>query len=443
VVNCTVEYQNLEAQPRVLGMDRVPAFILNWGPNVVSGDVNKGIRQSLFWRVQGKTEFQPTAKFANSGGDLEKNIPGADWLAVRSAYFVVAFKSQVQGAAGWSRGNPQRFRFGVAVPRCEIAPGGTQVASALLYVGPGQMQHLKNAWPSLDTTVRFFEYPELLNWFAKTLLACLNWFYGIVPNYGVAIILLTVMVRLVMVPLTLKQMRSMKYMQLLAPEMEKLKEKYANEPQQLQAKMWEMYRERGVNPLGGCLPVALQLPVFISLYRMIWSAYELRGAPFALWMTDLSEPDRLLHIPALKVVPYIGEHIQYINVLPIISAVVMVISMKLMPMSTPSPNMQQQQRIMMFMPVFFSLICYSFASGLQLYIITSTIWGIAQSKLMRVHMDQLPEKRQPRKREHFYTAAMRKRQRMAKEAKGNGKRRDVKKKSEAPQRQFPPTWWPF
>jgi YidC/Oxa1 family membrane protein insertase len=282
-----------------------------------------------------------------------------------------------------------------------------------------------------------------LNWFAKTLLACLNWFYGIVPNYGVAIILLTVMVRLVMVPLTLKQMRSMKYMQLLAPEMEKLKEKYANEPQQLQAKMWEMYRERGVNPLGGCLPVALQLPVFISLYRMIWSAYELRGAPFALWMTDLSEPDRLLHIPALKVVPYIGEHIQYINVLPIISAVVMVISMKLMPMSTPSPNMQQQQRIMMFMPVFFSLICYSFASGLQLYIITSTIWGIAQSKLMRVHMDQLPEKRQPRKREHFYTAAMRKRQRMAKEAKGNGKRRDVKKKSEAPQRQFPPTWWPF
>jgi YidC/Oxa1 family membrane protein insertase len=303
-------------------------------------------------------------------------------------------------------------------------------ATVRAYVGPNQRSQLKAAWPTLETSFRFFEWPEIMNWFAIKLLSLLNWFYGIIPNYGVAIILLTVLVRTAMFPLTIKQMRSMKRMQLLAPEMEKIKKECGEDPQELNRRMMEMYKERGVNPLGGCFPMLLQLPVFIALYRMLWSTYELRGAPFALWITDLSEPDRLFHFPFLADVPFIGQHMQYLNVLPILCAIAMIVSTKLMPMSGPVQN-PQQKMMMTIMPVFFSVICYSFASGLNLYILTSTILGIAQNRLIRVSETDVPEKKPVKKKRHWYAAAQAKRRQSAKdmkEAKDNGRTRASKKK---------------
>ncbi|MCL4693836.1 MAG: membrane protein insertase YidC, partial [Candidatus Hydrogenedentes bacterium] len=290
--------------------------------------------------------------------------------------------------------------------------------------------HLTAAWPTLDTGLRFFEWPEIMNWFAIKLLALLNWFHGIIPNYGIAIILLTVLVRTAMFPLTIKQMRSMKRMQLLAPEMEKIKQECGEDPQEMNRRMMEMYKERGVNPLGGCFPMLLQLPVFIALYRMLWSSYELRGAPFVLWINDLSEPDRLLRVPVLENIPFVGEHIQYLNVLPILCAVAMIVSTKLMPMSGPMQN-PQQKAMMTIMPIFFSLICYSFAAGLNLYILTSTVLGIAQNRLIRVSETDVPEKKPVRKKRHWYAAAQAKRRQVAKEikeAKDNGRSRASKKK---------------
>ena len=275
---------------------------------------------------------------------------------------------------------------------------------------------MKSAWPTLETSHRFFEYPEILNWFATLLLSVLNWFYGIFPNYGVAIILLTILVRTAMFPLTVKQMRSMKRMQLLAPEMEKIKEKCGDDPQELNRRMMEMYRERGVNPLGGCFPLLLQMPVFIALYRMLWSTYELRGAPFILWMKDLSQPDQLLHFPFLANVPVVGRYIEYLNVLPILCAVAMIISTKLMPMSGPTQN-PQQKAMMTFMPVLVSVFCYTFASGLNLYIFVSTILGIAQNRLIRVSATDIPEKKPVKKKRNWYAAAQAKRRQAKKELK--------------------------
>jgi YidC/Oxa1 family membrane protein insertase len=326
-------------------------------------------------------------------------------------------------------GSEKRFRFGVAVPRTEIAPGATQSNTVRAYLGPNERNQLKAAWPTLETALRFFEWPEFMNWFATMLLSLLNWFYGIIPNYGLAIILLTVLVRSATFPLTYHQMRSMKRMQLLAPEMEKIKQECGEDPQELNRRMMAMYKERGVNPLGGCLPMLLQLPVFIALYRMLWSSYELRGAPFVSWINDLSEPDRLLQFPFLTVVPFIGEHMQYLNVLPILCAVAMIVSTKLMPMSGPMQN-PQQKMMMTIMPIFFSVICYSFASGLNLYILTSTVLGIAQNRLIRVSATDVPEKKAPKKKRHWYSAAQARRRQAVKdmkEAKDNGRTRASKK----------------
>lgn len=431
VITATIEYTNLEDQARVLGMDQNPAYILNWGPNVDSGDLTKGVRQTLIWRVNGKNDWTQTAKMkpAKDGSAFTERITDPEWIGVKSAYFMVALNSEFSPDVGWAMGSEKRFRFGVAVPRTEIAPGATQSNTVRAYLGPNERNQLKAAWPTLETALRFFEWPEFMNWFATMLLSLLNWFYGIIPNYGLAIILLTVLVRSATFPLTYHQMRSMKRMQLLAPEMEKIKQECGEDPQELNRRMMAMYKERGVNPLGGCLPMLLQLPVFIALYRMLWSSYELRGAPFVSWINDLSEPDRLLQFPFLTVVPFIGEHMQYLNVLPILCAVAMIVSTKLMPMSGPMQN-PQQKMMMTIMPIFFSVICYSFASGLNLYILTSTVLGIAQNRLIRVSATDVPEKKAPKKKRHWYSAAQARRRQAVKdmkEAKDNGRTRASKK----------------
>ena len=183
-----------------------------------------------------------------------------------------------------------------------------------------------------------------------------------------------------------------------------------------------------MNPVSGCLPRFAQLPIFIALYRMLWSAYELRGAPFIFWIKDLSEPDRLLHVPALANLPWIFAHLQDINLLPILSALAMMASVKLTPMSGPVQN-PQQKMMMTIMPVFFSVFCYSLASGLNLYILTSTVLGIAQSYVVRMQEVEKPEKVKPKKKQHFYTAAVEKKKQAARDLKEK-KRKEKKKGGE-------------
>jgi YidC/Oxa1 family membrane protein insertase len=254
-----------------------------------------------------------------------------------------------------------------------------------------------------------------MDWFAKLLLAVLNWFYGYIPNYGLGIIFLTILVRVAMYPLTLKSMKSMKKMQLLGPEIEELKTKYSDNAQEMNKKMMELYKERGVNPLGGCLPMLLQMPVFIALYRMLWTAYELRGAPFFWWINDLSQPDRLFHLPWMKQVPFLGMF-EYFNLLPILMGVAMVVSQKVMPVSGPAQN-PQQKLMMNIMPVFFSFVCYRMYSGLSLYILTSTVLGMVQQKFTRVGEVEMKARKPVGKRQHFYTAAQARKRQLAREAK--------------------------
>ena len=424
VVTVHVGYENLEEEPREWGIDDRPSFILSWEPNIDAeelGMVGMGLGESLMWRQEGEVESISTANISTSAGAIGgvKFLRDPDWLAVKSGYFLVAFRPLEYPARGWAAGQDDYYRFGVAAPRFQAGPGETHTESFEVYVGPSEMNALAAAWDTLPEAIRFFEsdWLTVMDWFAKVLLSLLNWFHGLIPNYGVAIILLTVLVRLAMFPLTYKQVKSMRKMQALAPEMEEIKKKYGEDPQEMQRQMMSLYRERGVNPLAGCLPLLLQMPIFIALYRMLYTTFELRGAPFAFWVQDLSQPDRLAHLSFLADAPLIS-HFEYLNVLPILCAVSMLASMRLMPQSAAAMQNPQQKMIMTLMPVVFSVICYNFSSGLQLYILTSTVLGIAQTFLIRPgSVDVTPQKKpaaKPKKK-HFYDAAQAKKRQMAKE----------------------------
>lgn len=426
VLAVEVGLENTGAQPRLLGLDNKElAYSLDWSPNVDSQDANKGLAQEIIWRKEELNTHHPTAKLAppDPGQAFTSRVIEPDWLAVKSAYFAVAMKPEFEGSEGWVAGLPeyQGFRLGLGAPRIELAPGESDLREFKVYIGPTQLASLAAAWPGLDEVLQYFTMFGFMDTFAKILLGILHWFYSnVLANYGIAIIFLTVLVRLVAFPLTWRSMLSMKKMQKLAPELEKIKAEVGDNQQELQKRMMELYRERGVNPLGGCLPMLLQMPVFFALYRMLWSAFELRRAPFAFWIKDLSEPDRFMKLPFEIPFPFMQQPIDSLNILPILMGAAMVVSTKLMPTSGPVQN-PQQKMMMTLMPVMFSVFCYNVASGLNLYILTSTLLGIAQNYVIHVSdinvdVKKKERKKAPGKKQHFYNAAIAKKKEMAKEA---------------------------
>ena len=438
VVNVRVDYENLTSEPCLMGMDRTPAYMLTWGPNIASGHKTRFTKEEIVVRKDGQIDMLGVAKMKppKEGEPYTKSVEDAEWIAVQSGYFVVALKPAFETAHTWATGNPQKYRFGLAVPRFEAAPGGVQTNEFSLYLGPNQHRYLAQGWDSLPAVLRFFSPTwEIMDWFAKFLLRILNWFHdNVIANYGFAIIFLTVVVRMAMYPLTLKSMRSMKRMQMLAPEMEEMKKKYGEEPQELNKKMMELYKERGVNPLGGCLPIALQMPIFITLYRMLWTAYEMWGAPFIFWITDLSQADHMFHMPWMKAVPFLGETFEYFNLLPLLMGLAMYLNQKLMPTSGPVQN-PQQKMIMNIMPIFFCFICYNMAAGLNLYILTSTILGMVQQKFTRVsETEAKPKKKAVGKRQHFYTAAEARKRQQARESKRDKRRKPPRPRGTKPKK---------
>jgi YidC/Oxa1 family membrane protein insertase len=196
---------------------------------------------------------------------------------------------------------------------------------------------------------------------AYPLLWLLRAFYGVVHNYGVAIILLTVLVRLLFYPLTLKSQKSMKAMQRLQPQIASLKEKYKDEPAKMQQEQMALFKTHKVNPMGGCLPMLVQLPVFIALYAVLGNSIELFQAPFFGWIQDLSTKD-----------PY--------YIYPVLMGVSMFVQQKLTPAVGMDPA---QQKVMMFMPVLFSGMMINLPSGLTMYIFVSTLLGIFQQVMMK------------------------------------------------------------
>jgi YidC/Oxa1 family membrane protein insertase len=195
--------------------------------------------------------------------------------------------------------------------------------------------------------------------------------HEVIPNYGVVIILLSALTKLLFWPLTQKSFKSMREMQKLQPAMAELKEKYKDDPQKLNKAMMELYRERGVNPLGGCLPMLLQMPVFIALFNVLRTTIELRRAPFMLWINDLSSPDIIAKMPFS--LPFIGNNL---SLLPILMGVAMFVQQK---MQSADPK---QAALTYMMPIIFTVLFFTFPSGLVLYWLVNNILTIGHQYLM-------------------------------------------------------------
>ena len=203
-------------------------------------------------------------------------------------------------------------------------------------------------------------------------------FHSVVGNYGIAIILLTALVKIVSYPFTRKAHKSMKEMQKLQPQLVELKEKYRDDPQKLNRATMRLYKEHGVNPLGGCIPWLPQIPIFWALFALLGSAVELRGAPFLLWIDDLSAPDTLIELPFT--IPLIVTQIDAVRLLPIINGLTTWLQQKFVGNMAPTTD-NMQAKLMQFMPLIFIFIFYNWASGFVLYWLCNNVFTIAQQYL--------------------------------------------------------------
>lgn len=247
--------------------------------------------------------------------------------------------------------NQDIYLFEFTTPAYSVAPGETGTIHAAFYVGPKDQYRLEKITPGLDLTVDY----GFLWWLAQPLYDLLYMIHGFVNNWGVAIILLTVIVKALLYPLSAASFRSMAKMRKLQPEMQRLKERYGDDRQQFSQAMMELYKKEGANPLGGCFPILLQMPVFLALYWTLMESVELRQAPFIFWIRDLSAMD-----------PYF--------VLPIMMGISMFVTQLLQP-EPPDP---MQARIFKMMPIMFTFFFLWFPSGLVLYWLVNNILSILQ-----------------------------------------------------------------
>ncbi|MFQ5691622.1 MAG: membrane protein insertase YidC, partial [Nitrospinota bacterium] len=329
---------------------------------------------AVVWGPGIKTEGREGDRYATTGPVTYRNgklvfVKGKDlkerkailqrgkitWTSIHSKYFMAAFipRSEFEGAL-------IREDSGVLVG-LQFAGGSRGEGKFSLFAGPKDQTVLKAYGASLEEAID-------LGWFsfvAKPLLSGLRLFHKWTGSYGVAIILLTVLIKILFYPLTQKSTKSMQEMQRLQPKMKQIREIFKDDRQRMNEEVMKLYREHKVNPLGGCLPMLLQIPVFFALYNALLGSIELRQAPF-LWMKDLSLPET-----GLFMIPGVGVEFRLLVLL-------MGVSMFLPQKMTPAASDPTQQKMMLFMPIIFTFLFWSFPAGLVVYWFSNNVLSIGQ-----------------------------------------------------------------
>ena len=291
------------------------------------------------------------------------------WIAILQHYFFSAWLPHTGVAREFyaRRLEDGLYAAGVIVAVGAVAPGASGTVTVPLYAGPEEQEKLAKIAPGLDLTIDY----GWLTVIAVPLFWFLAWLHQWVGNWGVAIILLTVIIKLLFYPLSAASYRSMAKMRVLAPKLQKLKDQYGQDRQRLQQAMMELYKTEKINPLGGCMPIIVQIPVFIALYWVLLASVELRHAPFMLWINDLAAPDPWYILPVL-----------------------MAVTMWVQTLLNPEPPDPVQARVMKIMPIIFSVFFFFFPAGLVLYWLVNNVLSIAQQwRITRV----LEREAQPRK----------------------------------------------
>jgi YidC/Oxa1 family membrane protein insertase len=397
LLHATTRLENRAAQPLAL-----PAQEWEVGTATPMGPLDDGALLAVYWYNGTKNEI-PAGEFSSSGFMCMPRTPppfvarGQNdifWAAAHNQFFALAVIPATNSPAAQivvlktnlppptaaelqavpkARPHPFGLQAALRYPPAVLAPGDKLERQFHIYAGPKEYRLLAEIGGTFKNHLDLImDYGGFFGFFAKILLLSMNGLHDLLRlPYGIVIIVITVLIKLLFWPLTQMSTRSMKRMQRLQPQMKALQEKYKDDPAKMNRKLMEFMKENKVSPMAGCLPMLLQLPVFFGFYKMIQSAIELRGARF-LWASDLSKPDTIFEIPGLG---------WPVNPLPLLMGATMLWQARLTP---ASPGMDpMQQRIMKYMPVMFLFILYNFSAGLTLYWTVQNLLTIAQMKLTR------------------------------------------------------------
>ncbi|MFH0739057.1 MAG: membrane protein insertase YidC [Candidatus Omnitrophota bacterium] len=350
IIMLEIEIKNISSQPLHINLDLLAAGIH------FNADQNEARFQDATFALKDKVLHL----------NLRKDIgsPELKFLGWRDRYFCGIIEPQHTGYSAFIN-KTTKTTSEISLVSSDLAiPARQSVTQKFhIYLGPQELDVIKKLNPAWTTVV----YYGTFDFIARLQVGLLTVLYGLVHNWGWAIVLFSLTIYIILYPLTLKQMRSMKEMQLLQPHIEELRKSYKDNPQKLNKATMDLYREHKVNPLGGCLPMVLQIPIFFALYQVLLRSVSLRGANF-LWIKDLSKPDNLFSLPVS--LPIIGNEI---NILPILMTIGMFIQQKISTVATGS-NAEQQKLMLIIFPLMFGLIFYRMPSGLVLYwFINSTL----------------------------------------------------------------------
>src|SRR6267143_788217 len=335
----------------------------------------------LVWCINGAAKGIDVGWFGSSGGFLgvgqrparpyyEQNIAGAEWVAVSNQFFTTLMAPLTAKATGvWRRHfdverSPDQKLLGIegalGMPGFQLQPGQTYSARFEIYAGP-KLYHSLAQLPHNEAEVMDFGLFKIVCQFLRNFMNLLNsWLH----DYGLAILALTTIIKLTLWPIQNKANRSMRQMAALSPKMQELREKYKDDPTRMNQELMKLYKQYGINPVGGCLPMMIQIPIFFGLFKMLGQAVELRNAKF-LWVKDLSQPDTIAHLPLIG---------WPVNIIPLCMAATQIWLMAM----TPKTGDPTQRRVMMFTPLIFLFICYNFAAALALYYTAQNLFSIVQ-----------------------------------------------------------------
>jgi YidC/Oxa1 family membrane protein insertase len=363
---------------------KTPGYFVSTGAAQQIHSSDRSINTQFDWYREGKGTaidvnwFNPrTFLFFQTGPGQDVYVQAAPkilWAAVSNQYFTtILAPTDVAGTQAWATRvtTPSRssdppvigILGAMELPGFTLAPGESKTIDFAIYSGPKEYGRLARL-PNEQADVMNFGF---FKWISVLLLTSLNTLHSWVKSYALAIIILTIIIRALLWPIQNASTKSMRKMAKLSPLINELREKYKDDPQRLNQETMKLYKDYGVNPVSGCIPVFIQLPIFFGFYGMLDKAIELRNSPF-LWVRDLSQPDTVFHLGNIP-----------INILPLVMAATQIWQMSI----TPKTGDPAQQRILLFMPVIFVFICYNYASALALYWTVQNLFFVAQMYLTR------------------------------------------------------------
>lgn len=349
-------------------------------------NIDKMMREGSLYEYSASTNYAQVFRKANatkfSAKEAKSEIGIVNWIGFRDRYFCTVVKPLFKVEKYIVTPAPEKqLSMEFAGLGLNSESGQDRSYEFLIYVGPQDLNLMKSYKNGIDEIMSFSNI-GIFDICAKLIYKLMKLLYKIVHNWGVCIILISLIIYGSLYPLTIMGMSSMKKMQLLQPQIAKLREQHKSNPQKLNKEVMELYKTQKINPFGGCLPLILQMPIFIGLYQVLWRSIFLKGSGF-LWIKDLAEPDRLLIFPFN--IPFLGNEL---NLLPILMAIVMFFQQKVTQKSmvVVDPDQATQQKIMaIFLPIFLGFIFYKFASGLSLYFTIfyslSTLTQLKMSKM--------------------------------------------------------------